>query len=103
MTGLRVFLFCVDSLYPRAWTADLEDKLLAPLAACTQVREWWVVLKWRGQGHDEGVPGTVKERVWRVDGYEKVEMLWKDCEAADLGIWVPEMLRRLQMSEIVGR
>jgi hypothetical protein len=38
MTRLRVLYLNVDSLYPRALTAEREQKLLEPLEALTQVR-----------------------------------------------------------------
>jgi hypothetical protein len=105
MTRLKILYLNVDTLYPRAWTADLERRLLAPMAAVTQVNEMCIILRWREPqaGLRDEYPRHVKENISRVDDYETVEGFCKACRAAEMGSWIMHMLAILEAGDVLGR
>ena len=105
MTRLRVLYLNVDTLYPKAWTANLERRLLAPLAAVTQANDMCVILRWSkpaGLGEHE-YPKHVQNAVWRLDDYETPEDFYKACPPAEMRDWITKTLALLESGAVLGR
>jgi hypothetical protein len=104
MQRLRILYFNVDTLYPKAWTAELEDKLLAPLKEL-EVNEISVIVRWSSttgpaphflELRDRSVP------VVRIDDfgtdYDSAWRLYHEHPAADMRSWIIKQLKVLSAS-----
>jgi hypothetical protein len=102
MCRLRVLYFNVDSLYPKAWTAELEKQLLNPLRDVNHVAEMHVIMRWicsPGQDKDWFENETGKTLV-RWDSYELPDKLFEAIPAADLRRWIIDKVGALERGDI---
>lgn len=99
MTRLRVLYLNVDTLYPRAWTAELEQRLLAPLTAITPPCELCITLRWKQPAATLGVEEHavhVSQSIRRVDDYESPDELYQSYPPADMRKWIMTVLEQLE-------
>jgi hypothetical protein len=102
MSRLKVLYFNIDTLYPRAWTAELEEKLLTPLRG-TEIPELHVIVRWTnpraGVRRLDAATGDAVQpcpssgfTLVRVDDYEFPDQLYQNHPAADMRTWIIEKL-----------
>jgi hypothetical protein len=108
MSGLRVLYINVDTLYPRAWTSDREERLLAPIRAI-QVPELHLIVRWRksetglkqlSSSTEEvtqpSFPHPIQIDPVRIDSYDGYDLrLYQDHPAADMRAWIIGKLQLL--------
>jgi hypothetical protein len=109
MARLRVLYFNIDTLYPRAWTVEREEKLLTPLRGF-EIPELHVIVRWMkpeagdGKLHASSVNVTKPNvlptfTVVRVEDYEFPEQLYEAYPAADMRTWIVEKLALLRATD----
>lgn len=105
MTRLKILYFNVDTLYPRAWTAELEKRLLAPLTAITQANEMYVILKWSKPAEIDtnDHPRHVREAIRRIGDYELPDQFYKACQPAEMQTWISKTLALLESGAVLSR
>jgi hypothetical protein len=105
MSRLKVLYFNIDTLYPRAWTAELEEKLLTPLRG-TEIAELHVIVRWTKpkagapklkSSREDAVQATSSSTLTliRVDDYESPDRLYEEHPAADMRTWIVDKLTLL--------
>jgi hypothetical protein len=105
LSGLRILYFNVDTLYPKAWSAELEDKLLMFLKEIV-VPEFHVIVRWkkpqtglrllRSSVEDTGISShTYAYNLVRTDDYEFPNQLYAEYPAADMRTWIITKLMSL--------
>jgi hypothetical protein len=104
MPRLKILYFNVDTLYPKAWTAELENRLFAALKEL-DVKDLNIVLRWSAsngspphflQVRNQSVP------VIRIDDfgmdYDSVSRLYRQHPVADMRTWIIRQLKALSLS-----
>lgn len=104
MPRLKILYFNVDTLYPKAWNAQLEDKLFAPLKGL-QVTDLNVIVRWSATEGPASNALEVYNRsvpVVRIDDYgtdyDSVRRLYSDHPFADMRSWIIRQLMLLSAS-----
>jgi len=101
MRKLKVLYISVDSLYPRAWTMELEHKLLAPVGDVEQVTELQVIIRWARPGQlATNFPQNPIMTLARLEDYVFWEELYQACPAADMRAWIMAKLTLLESGQL---